>query len=173
MVVMPWAMLRINPSFLLTTLPLVAASGCLFTLVSPGFQTATAAFAVTKILDYSVRCEGREIYSSINNSIRSAACYPPSDSSQLLTNDRNEAKEPRFEPLGTHALRIGTYISAPAKNPFVGVTTTHSQFSSNLLALVVFPLLRRGTALELVYQAMPEHERLLGESTALHGRKSS
>ncbi|CAM9998195.1 unnamed protein product, partial [Ectocarpus sp. 6 AP-2014] len=55
LVVMPWAMVRVNPSLLLKTLPVVAGGGFLVTFVSPGFRTATVAFSVTKILEYSVR----------------------------------------------------------------------------------------------------------------------
>lgn len=60
LVVMPWAMVRVNPSLLLKTLPIVAGSGFLVTFVSPGFRTATVAFSVTKILEYSVRCVNGE-----------------------------------------------------------------------------------------------------------------
>lgn len=49
-------MVRVNPSLLLTALPLVAGFGFTVTFAFPGFRTATAAFAVTKILEYSVRC---------------------------------------------------------------------------------------------------------------------
>lgn len=52
---MPWALPRVNPALLLRTLPLVAGSGFLATFVFPGFRMAAAAFAVTKVLDYSVR----------------------------------------------------------------------------------------------------------------------
>lgn len=56
LLVLPWAMVRVRPSLLLTALPLVAGLGFTVTLAFPGFRTATAAFAVTKILEYSVRC---------------------------------------------------------------------------------------------------------------------
>lgn len=50
-------MVRVNPSLLLKALPLVAGFGFTVTFIFPGFRTATAAFAVTKILEYSVRCD--------------------------------------------------------------------------------------------------------------------
>lgn len=57
LVVMPWAMVRVDPFVLLRSLPVVAGSGFFVTFVSPGFRTAAAAFVVVKVLDYSIRCE--------------------------------------------------------------------------------------------------------------------
>eukprot|EP00903_Cladosiphon_okamuranus_P007866 g7604.t1 len=60
LVVLPWAMIRVNPSLLLKALPLVGL-GFTVTFVFPGFRTATAAFAVTKILEYSIRGTALEL----------------------------------------------------------------------------------------------------------------
>lgn len=57
LVVMPWAMVRVDPFVLLRSLPVIAGSGFFVTFVSPGFRTAAAAFVVAKVLDYSIRCE--------------------------------------------------------------------------------------------------------------------
>eukprot|EP00752_Nemacystus_decipiens_P016503 g14752.t1 len=61
LLVLPWAMVRVNPSLLLRALPLVAGFGFTVTFIFPGFRTATAAFAVTKILEYSVRGTALEL----------------------------------------------------------------------------------------------------------------
>lgn len=58
---MPWAMVWVDLFLLLRGLPLVAGAGYSVSLLHPGFRTATAAFAVTKILDYSIRGTALEL----------------------------------------------------------------------------------------------------------------
>lgn len=48
-------MIRVDPSLLLRMLPIVAGAGYAMSLLFPGSRMAMVAFAITKILDYSVR----------------------------------------------------------------------------------------------------------------------
>lgn len=68
---MPWAMILLDPLFLLGTVPIVGGLGFCVSLFFPGFRTATAAFAITKILDYSVRGTALElVYQSLGEDER-------------------------------------------------------------------------------------------------------
>ncbi|CAM9817354.1 unnamed protein product [Discosporangium mesarthrocarpum] len=61
LVIMPWLMMRVDPSHLLQALPLLMGISFLGAFVLPGVRSASAMFGTTKVLEYSVRSTALEL----------------------------------------------------------------------------------------------------------------